>query len=118
MDPDDPWKIKVARRLRRQPTDAEHRLWRGLRGSRVAHWRRQAPLLGYLVDFYSSKARLVVEVDGGQHFELVGSDRDRQRDEALREIGVRVLRFDNATVLKQTTVVLAEIWRVCNERMR
>jgi very-short-patch-repair endonuclease len=118
MDCEDPWRIKIARRLRREPTDAEYRLWQGLRRSRTAHWRRQAPLLGYIVDFYSSKAKLVVEVDGGRHFDLAGRDSDVRRDAALGAIGVRVLRFDDTTVLKQTTLVLEEVWRICNERMR
>jgi very-short-patch-repair endonuclease len=75
-------------------------------------------LLGHMVDFYSSKARLVVEVDGGQHFELRGTERDRQRDEALARIGVRVLRYDNATVLERTTDVADDIWRMWHERKR
>jgi very-short-patch-repair endonuclease len=118
VDREDPWKIAIARRLRREATDAERRLWQRIRGFRDAHWRRQRMLLGYLVDFYSSKARLVVEVDGGQHFELRDPERDSQRDEALARIGVRVLRYDNATVLGRTTEAAEEIWRIWNERKR
>jgi very-short-patch-repair endonuclease len=112
----DPWKTAAARRLRRQATDAERRLWRLLRGDRSAHWRRQRPLLGYLVDFYSSKAALVVEVDGGQHFEPRGAESDRQRDEVLASLGLRVLRYDDATVMGHTTEVPEEIWRIWCER--
>jgi very-short-patch-repair endonuclease len=118
MDRQDPWKIAAARRLRREATDAERRLWQRLRCSREAHWRRQRVLLGYVIDFYSSKAKLAVEIDGGQHFEPQGAECDHERDEALGRIGVRVLRYDNSKVFEHATEVLEEIWRIWGERAR
>jgi very-short-patch-repair endonuclease len=72
---------------------------------------------GFIVDFYSYVARLAVELDGGQHFETLVADRDQARDEALGQLGVLVLRFDNAAVLAGTREVSEVIWRVWRERV-
>jgi len=84
----------------------------------MAHWRRQRLLLGYFVDFYSAGAALAIELDGGQHFEPDGAEADRHRDEVLGRIGVRVLRYDDATVMTRTDDVVEEIWRIWTERNR
>jgi very-short-patch-repair endonuclease len=59
----------IARTLRQNPTDAEQRLWSRLRGRQIdgCRFRRQVPLGSYVVDFACLAARLVIEVDGGQH---------------------------------------------------
>jgi very-short-patch-repair endonuclease len=72
---------------------------------------------GYFLDFYSHQARLAVELDGGQHFETVGAEMDRRRDQRLSDCGIRVLRFDDATVLCCTESVIEEIQRVWTERV-
>jgi very-short-patch-repair endonuclease len=79
-----------------------------LRGKR---FRRQQPLGPYIVDFYCHDARLVVEVDGGQHVERLQSLWDRERDDYCTEQGLRVLRFFNDEVLRNVDRVLAEIDR-------
>ena len=118
MQRQDPWKLAAIRRLRRNATDAERRLWSHLRRSPQCHWRRQRPVLGYVLDFYCARAALGIELDGGQHFEPLGLKLDRLRDEDLEKNGVRVLRFDNSTVLERTREVVEEIWRVCDERVK
>jgi len=96
-----------ARELRREMTDAEQRLWFELRGGRLGlHFRRQAPIGRFIVDFVCKSAMLVVEVDGGQHNE---SSYDAQRDAALRELGYKILRFWNDEVLHQMDAVLDAI---------
>ena len=92
---------KRAQTLRRQPTDAEHRLWQMLRSlkSLGMHFRRQAPVGPFIVDFAWHSAKLIVEVDGGQHAELRASD-DAQRTRWLNAQGYRVLRFWNNDVLR------------------
>jgi very-short-patch-repair endonuclease len=87
-----------ARTLRRNMTDAERALWRLLRSGHIEghRFRRQEPLDHYIVDFVCFDARLVIEVDGGQHFE---SKSDAKRDTYLRSQGFRVLRFWNNDVL-------------------
>ena len=107
-----------ARRLRAAMTDAEARLWGDLRGRRFAGlgFRRQVPIGRYIADFCCHAARLVVEVDGGQHGTDLGSARDVRRDAFLAGEGYRVLRFWNHEVLAETTAVLDAIWNAAAER--
>ena len=90
--------LQRARRLRKEMTDAERVLWRLLRDRRMEGWRfrRQEPLGRYIVDFVCFEARLIIEVDGGQHFE---SKADAERDASLRSQGFHVLRLWNTDVL-------------------
>ncbi|QRP64512.1 DUF559 domain-containing protein [Rhodanobacter sp. FDAARGOS 1247] len=107
-----------ARRLRNEGTDAERRLWQHLRHRQLAghKFRRQYPLAGYIVDFICVPARLVVELDGGQHLDAV--EYDRRRTEILEREGYCVLRFWNDEVLLRTEDVVGEIFRVLEERSR
>lgn len=87
-----------ARRLRRDPTDAERRLWPILQGLNRPgfHWRRQTPVGPYIADFACLAAKLIVEVDGGQHAE---NARDEARDDWMRGQGFTVIRLWNVDVL-------------------
>ena len=100
-----------SRALRRQPTEAEARLWQHLRDRRLAgcKFRRQVPLGPYFADFACTEQRLIIEVDGGQHTEQLA--RDTRRSAYLHELGFTVLRFWNDQVLRETDVVLEEILR-------
>ena len=104
----------LARKLRKSMTDAERKLWQGLR-LRQMHdhkFRRQFPLGPYIVDFVCLEARLIVEVDGGQHAdEKYG---DAQRDAWLTSQNFRVLRYWNNQVLKELDAVLEDIARALN----
>ncbi len=97
-----------AKRLRSNMTDAEKLLWYHLRGHRFlgTKFKRQQPLGDYIVDFVCFEAKLVIEVDGGQHLE---SESDSQRDAWLQEQGFRILRFWNNEVLGETESVLGKI---------
>ena len=83
--------------MRREPTDAEDKLWHEIRDRRLDRikFRRQVPISGYIVDFVCLEAKLIIELDGGQHSE---SSYDASRDAALKAIGFRVLRFWNHDV--------------------
>jgi very-short-patch-repair endonuclease len=100
--------VTFAKTLRRHSTDAESLLWRHLRGHRFAGWKfkRQQPLGPYIVDFVCFAARVVVEVDGGQHLE---SEADAARDAWLGQQGFKVLRFWNSDVLLKTEIVLEHL---------
>ena len=89
-------------------TDAERKLWLALRDRRLAGYkfRRQVPVGPFIVDFVSYHARLVIEVDGGQHAE---SPRDARRDQWLAVNDFRVLRFWNNDVLRNIEGVLTVI---------
>ena len=93
-----------ARRLRRDMTDAERRLWHALRDRRFDGWkfRRQASIGPYVADFLCHAGRLIVEVDGGQH----SVERDAARTAFLSGQGYRVIRFWNNDVLENTHGVL------------
>ena len=87
----------IARKLRRDPTDAEKAMWKILRtGFPHLHFRRQVPLRHFFVDFASHRAKLVIEVDGRQH----GGVEDIERDPMIAAEGYRILRFWNHDVLQ------------------
>lgn len=101
--------IQRARQLRNRMTDAELRLWLRLRCQQLNEFRfrRQIPIGPYIVDFVCFRARLIVEVDGGQHATAVAAD--AQRTEWLESQGFRVLRFWNSAVLCELDSVAGEI---------
>jgi very-short-patch-repair endonuclease len=102
---------EVARRLRKNSTIAETRLWNELRKLRHQgyHFRRQTPIGRFIVDFACLKQRLVVEVDGIQHATAVGARADAARDANLTWRGYKVLRFTNSDVSQNTEGVVLEI---------
>jgi very-short-patch-repair endonuclease len=103
-----------ARDLRGNMTRAERIIWQGLRAHRLngMGFRRQTPIGPYIVDFVSHAAKVIVELDGGQHFEEA---RDAARDAYLRSKGFRVLRFNNYDVMTNREGVLTTIAAVLGE---
>lgn len=95
--------------MRRNATDAERRLWYHLRAKRLQGYkfRRQHVIGPYIVDFVCLDRRLVIEIDGGQHLERRAQD--AKRTAFLEQQGLRVLRFWNDEVLKDTEAVLTRI---------
>jgi very-short-patch-repair endonuclease len=92
-------------------TDAERILWRMLKESfRDYHFRKQVPIRHYIADFASHQARLVIEVDGGQHEAL----KDAARTELIEGEGYRVLRFWNNEVLGN----LDGVWTMIDAALR
>jgi very-short-patch-repair endonuclease len=101
---------QFAPRMRAQPTDAERVLWQRLRHNIAlagSHFRRQALVGPFIVDFASRKAKIAIELDGGQHNWQQESDAIRQRQ--IEAAGYRVLRFWNNDVLGNLEGVLNEI---------
>jgi lysyl-tRNA synthetase class 2 len=107
-------KTAFARQLRRNQTDAERVLWFCLRDRRLAgsKFKRQVPIDRFIVDFCCSDAKVIVEIDGGQHDQNKQLDADRTR--ILEAMGYLVLRFWNNEVLSNTNGVLEEISRTLN----
>jgi very-short-patch-repair endonuclease len=99
---------RLQRQLRNDPTDAEKVLWRHLRARQLggSKFRRQHPYGDFILDLVCIEAKLVIEVDGGQHIENAG---DRQRDAFLAQAGFQVLRFWDNEVLQETDSVLERI---------
>ena len=97
-----------AHHLRHHPTVSEQRLWSVLRGSRLGlPFRRQVPISRYIADFVCTKARLVVEVDGGVH--LQRAHLDAHRDSILQRAGYRVLRIPAELVTSNLEAAVALI---------
>jgi very-short-patch-repair endonuclease len=101
-------KLQLARHLRRTMTDAEREIWHHLRNRALVgcKFRRQHPIGPYVVDFICLEAKLVVELDGGQHANSAG---DMLRSRFLESHGYRMLRFWNNDVFAQQDAVLAMI---------
>jgi very-short-patch-repair endonuclease len=103
--------IARARQLRREATTAESLLWELLRDRRLLgrKFRRQHPIGQFIADFFCDDARLIIEIDGAVHREPTQQERDRLREEILREHGFAILRFTNDQILDRTEQVLQEI---------
>ena len=106
---------QASRDLRNNMTDAEKLLWSRLRNKQILgmQFYRQKPILNYIVDFYCPAANLVIECDGSQHFTQEGLEADRIRDEALAQLGLKVLRFHNGQVMGRIDDVVEEVYRYC-----
>jgi very-short-patch-repair endonuclease len=110
-------RIRIARRLRRAMTDAERKLWWHLRRLPMerSHFRRQATIGPYFVDFAGHETLFVIEVDGGHHGEDLQAAADAARTAFLESQGYRVLRFWNHEVLTETRSVMEAIFAALNE---
>jgi len=95
----------LAKKLRKNMTDAERLLWQHLRNRRLGGYkfRRQRPIGPYIVDFICLEKEIVIEVDGGQ------LESDSKRSAYLKEKGYKVLRFWNNEVLQETESVLSVV---------
>ncbi|MBR0354747.1 MAG: endonuclease domain-containing protein [Oscillospiraceae bacterium] len=100
-----------AQKLRREMTKEERHLWYDFLCQLPVSFRRQRVIGPYIVDFYCASARLVIELDGSQHFETAGLASDRARDAYLNELGLRVLRYSNRNVNRNFDGVCADILR-------
>ena len=107
-----------ARALRRASPDAERALWHRLRDRQIegAKFRRQRPIGGYFADFACLESKLVIELDGGQHFAADAVEADARRTQALGKLGFTVLRFSDREALTETDAVVLVIhtWLVAH----
>jgi very-short-patch-repair endonuclease len=102
----------LSQHLRKNMTDAENMLWLKLRRKQLKGnpFYRQKIIGKYIVDFYCPKAKHVIELDGGQHYSEIGQAKDRTRDDVLREMEIKVLRFSDRDVLENMGGVMEGIW--------
>jgi very-short-patch-repair endonuclease len=98
-----------ARRLRRDQTPAERKLWYEFLAALPHKFTRQKPLGGYVADFYCAQQLLVIELDGDGHFTDGAAGYDAARSAALEARGIRVIRFTNADVSERFEGVCSEI---------
>ena len=108
-----------SRTLRTNLTDAEQVLWQHIRRKQIqgVQFYRQKPLLAFIVDFYCPAAKLVIELDGSQHYDEEHQNKDQARDDTLAELGLQVLRFNNRQVLLEIDAVLAVIDATVKKRV-
>ncbi len=95
-------------------TDAENLLWSKIRRKQLVdcQFYRQRIIGSFIVDFYCPKAKLVVEVDGGQHYNEPQIAKDKKREDYLQKLGMRVLRFSDEEILRNTSEVLEKIFQL------
>ena len=107
----DPRQLGFARTMRRNMTEAEFRLWLRLRARAVEglKFRRQVPIGPFIVDFFCAERRLVVEIDGSQHFAEAAIAADARRTAWLEARGFRVLRLTNPDVMNNVEAVYRAI---------
>jgi very-short-patch-repair endonuclease len=102
-----------ARELRKNMTETEIFLWKQLRRKQLYGYQfyRQKNIGNYIVDFYCPAAKLIIELDGGHHYSDDGMRCDEQRDNYLSSLGIKILRFPDREVFKNTEGVIEEICR-------
>ena len=98
-----------AQKLRREMTKEERHLWYDYLKSLHVTVKRQMVIGPYIVDFYIAEAKLVIELDGSQHFEEEGIAADQERDRYLSGLGLRVLRYSNLDVNRNFRGVCEDI---------
>jgi len=102
----------LARQLRKNMTEAESFLWQRIRRKQLKgrQFYRQKNIGNYIVDFYCPSAKVIVELDGGQHYTEEGMRRDQIRDNYLESRGFKILRFSDREVFKNIEGVLERIF--------
>ncbi|MFP3869124.1 MAG: endonuclease domain-containing protein [Desulfobacteraceae bacterium] len=105
---------QFARELRKNLTAAERRLWEKIRRKQLNGYQfyRQKNIGNFIVDFYCPAARLVIEVDGGQHYYVQGLAQDQNRDDYLADLGLTVIRFSDREVFENMEGILESIFKI------
>lgn len=103
--------IDKCKRLRRDQTEAEKRLWAILRNRQLSgvKFRRQYPIGNYILDFYSPEYRIGIEADGSQHYEDDIKGKDDIREKELSKVGVEIIRFNDYEILRNIEGVCESI---------
>ena len=102
--------IDNAQANRKEPTQAEEKLWQELKGKKLEYkFRRQHLIDDFIVDFVCLNSKLIIEVDGGYHMDIEQQNRDIARTVVLDRLGYKVIRFRNEEVLNDINSVIAKI---------
>jgi very-short-patch-repair endonuclease len=109
----------LSRNLRNNSTDSERILWSRLRRKQIlgVPVYRQKPIGNYIVDFYAPQVSLVIEIDGSQHLDETHILKDKQRDEYLRQKGLKVLRFNNMDIFGNIDGVMDQIYQYVSQKL-
>ena len=106
-----------AKKLRKNMTKQERHLWYDFLSKRPEKWYRQKIIGNYIVDFYCEAFKLVIELDGSQHFEENAREYDKNRSTFLESMGNKVIRFTNTDIASRFDSVCESIvqtlkWRI------
>ena len=108
---------EVARELRKNMTPQEKHLWYDFLRKYPVRFYRQRPIGSYIADFYCAKAKLVIEIDGSQHYTEEGKRYDGNRTEAFNRFGIDVIRFSNYDININFEGVCVEIDKEISKRL-
>lgn len=109
--------VSVAKMLRREMTKEERRLWYDFLRSYTVRFTRQKILGKYVADFYSAQAKLIIELDGSQHYENENAEKDAERTAFLEAYGLRVVRIPNSEVNRNFQGVCEYIDSIVKQRL-
>ena len=109
--------VPLAKQLRREMTKEERHLWYDFLKTYPVQFKRQVPFENYIVDFYCFQAKLVVELDGSQHYEPEEMEYDQKRTAYLESLGLTVLRFSNLDIIKRFRAVCEMIDNIVQNRL-
>ena len=109
--------IPLAKNMRKHATLQENHLWYDYLRSYPIRFQRQKAIDQYIVDFYCHAAKLVIEIDGSQHYDPKVQAEDEKRTEELQKHGLSVLRFSNHEINTQFRAVCEQIDHVVNSRV-
>ncbi len=107
----------IAKKLRRNMTEAEKSLWFNFLRNHDVRFRRQKVITSYIADFYCAKAKLVIEIDGNHHKIKANNDRDKFRTNYIGALDIKVIRFSNDEIIEAFNVVCNKINKILNERL-
>ncbi|MEF9984448.1 MAG: endonuclease domain-containing protein [Oscillospiraceae bacterium] len=111
-------KIPFAKELRKNATPQEKHLWYDFLNTYQVRFQRQKTIGGYIADFYCSKASLIIELDGSQHYTNDGMEYDAIRTSVLEQYGLEVIRFSNSDVDKNFNGVCVMIDEKVKEKLK
>ena len=109
--------ITLAKNLRKNATPQEKRLWYDFLSKYKKRFQRQKTIGNFIVDFYCHKAKLIIELDGSQHYSNEGKNSDEQRSAFLQTLGLQILRFSNKEVNENFEGVCFIIDKTIKERI-
>ncbi len=110
--------VDRARDMRKEPTEEENKLWHLYLKKIRPRFTRQKILGSYIVDFYCSKLKLVIEIDGVQHYLEENIEYEKRREAYLKSKGYKLLRFYNSDINKELKNTETTIYYSCIERAK
>ena len=105
-----------AKNLRKNMTNEEKTIWYDFLNKITPRFHRQKIIGNYIVDFYCPKLKIVIEIDGVQHYDIENSLYDTKRTQFLEDLGLSVIRFDNIDIKKDFGTVVYDITTHCEEK--